>query len=216
MITKTVIKDYVAKRCPYLASLELEDKGLVQLLEQSLEIREKYQELIAEQQEEDGSGDQDEMFNLVEVFKDYPELKKQLNKFAKYQKKNKAELLVEKYNDDQIVSKLSRRYFELKYGEDKCAICDVNLDGKELVNQEAIISLTNEYLANKDIKVVFEGQIEYQDYRARFDVLIKKDDGSYSLIEVKGTNDVLFSKLRDAMTESLYSKSSVFLQEETN
>ena len=92
MITKTVIKDYVAKRCPYLASLELEDKGLVQLLEQSLEIREKYQELIAEQQEEDSGADQDEMFNLVEVFKDYPELKKQLTKFAKYQKKNKAEI----------------------------------------------------------------------------------------------------------------------------
>ena len=190
MITKTVIKDYVAKRCPYLASLELEDKGLVQLLEQSLEIREKYQELIAEQQEEDGGADQDEMFNLVEVFKDYPELKKQLSKFAKYQKKNKAELLVEKYNDDQIVSKLSRRYFELKYGVDKCGRCDINADGKELVNQEAIISLTNEYLANENVKVIFEGQIEYKDYRARFDILIKKDDGSYSLIEVKGTNDV--------------------------
>ena len=190
MITKTVIKDYVAKRCPYLAFLELEDKTLVQLLEQSIEIQEKYKELALEQQQTENNEEPDEMFNLTEVFKDYPYLKEKVKNFAKYQPKNKAEALVEKYNDDQIVSKLSRRYFELKFGQEKCGRCDVNADGKELVNQEAIISLTKEYMEDPNIKVVFEGQIEYQDYRARFDVLIKKDDGTYSLIEVKGTNDV--------------------------
>ena len=189
MITKIVIKDYVAKRCPYLAFLELEDKSLVQLLEESIENQDKYKELIAEQQENEDS-DPDEVFNLIEVFKDYPHLKEVLKKFAKYQKKNKAEQLIEKYNDDQIVSKLSRRYFELKYGKEKCARCDINADGKELVNQEAIISLTNQYLADKNIKVIFEGQLEFNELRARFDVLIRQDDGTFSLIEVKGSNSV--------------------------
>ena len=51
MITKTVIKDFVAKRCPYLAYLELEDKTLVQLLEQSIDNQEKYEELLLEASE---------------------------------------------------------------------------------------------------------------------------------------------------------------------
>ena len=188
MITKIVIKDYVSKRCPYLASLELEDKGLVQLLEQSVENQEQYKEYVSDLMED--NQDVDEMFNLVEVFKEYPYLRKKLSYFANHQPKNKAEQLVEKYNDDQVVSKLSRRYFELKYGEENCKRCDVNADGEELINQEAIISLTNEYLNDKSVKVIFEGQLEFNDYRARFDVLIRQDDGSFSLIEVKGTNDV--------------------------
>ena len=75
MITKTVIKDYVAKRCPYLASLELEDKSLVQLLEKSIDNLEKYKELISDQLENGEEGE--ELINLVEIFKDYPHLKKQ-------------------------------------------------------------------------------------------------------------------------------------------
>ena len=201
MITKTVIKDYVAKRCPYLASLELEDKTLVKLLEESLEIQEKYKEFLLIEQEE--SDEYEEMFNLVEVFREYPYLKEKVKKFSKYQQqKNKAEKLIEKYNDDQIVSKLSRRYFELKYGEDKCKRCDINADGKELINQEAIISLTNECLNDKNIKVIFEGQIEFNDYRARFDVLIRNDDDSFSLVEVKGTNDVFKHPKNDDSIDS--------------
>ena len=192
MITKTVIKDYVAKRCPYLASLELEDKSLVQLLEKSIDNQEKYQELLLEASEngEDAEG----LIKLVEVFKDYPHLKKKLSVYANTKPKNKAEQLIEKYNDDQVVSKLSRRYFELIYGADKCCRCDVNADGEEIVNQKLLTKLTDEAIADKDIKVIFEGQIEYQDYRARFDVMIRQDDGSFRLIEVKGSNSVFTHK----------------------
>ncbi|MCR5332420.1 MAG: DUF2779 domain-containing protein [Bacilli bacterium] len=192
MITKTVIKDYVAKRCPYLASLELEDKSLVQLLEKSIDNQEKYQELLLDQIE-DGE-EADSLINLVDVFKDYPHLKKQLIKYASNKPKNKAEQLVEKYNDDQIVSKLSRRYFELIYGKDKCFRCDVNLDGEEILNQGLLSKITEDALKNKEIKVIFEGQIEFLDFRARFDIMVRQDDGSFRLIEVKGSNSVFKSK----------------------
>ena len=192
MITKTVIKDFVAKRCPYFASLELQDKTLVQLLEQSIDNQEKYQELLLEASE---NGEEAEgLVNLVEVFKDYPHLKKKLTVYANTKKKNKAEQLIEKYNDDQVVSKLSRRYFELIYGEDKCVRCDVNADGEEIVNQKLLTKLTDDAIADTTVKVIFEGQIEFQDYRARFDVMIRQDDGSFRLIEVKGSNSVFTHK----------------------
>ena len=191
MITKTVIKDYVAKRCPYLAYLELEDKTLVQLLEQSIDNQEKYREFVLEQAE--NGEESEELINLAEVFKDYPYLKKRLTSYANNKPRNKAEELIEKYNDDQVVSKLSRRYFELIYGEDKCFRCDVNADGEEIVNQKLLTKLTDDAFNNKDIKVIFEGQIEYLDFRARFDVMIRQDDGSFRLIEVKGTNSVFTS-----------------------
>lgn len=188
MITKTVIKDYVAKRCPYLASLELEDKTLVQLLEDSIDNQDKYKELLLEASE---NGEESEsLINLVEVFKDYPHLKKELSEYAHNKKRNKAEELIEKYNDDQVVSKLSRRYFELIYGEEKCIRCDVNADGEEIVNQKLLSKLTLDAFKDTSKKVIFEGQIEYQDFRARFDVMIRQDDGSFRLIEVKGSNSV--------------------------
>ena len=192
MITKTVIKDYVAKRCPYLASLELKDKSLVQLLEQSIDNQEKYKELLLEASE--NGEEAEEFLNLNEVFKDYPHLRKEIVEYANTKPKNKAEQLIEKYNDDQVVSKLSRRYFELIYGEDKCFRCDVNADGEEIVNQKLLTKFTDDAIADKDIKVIFEGQIEFQNYRARFDVMIRQDDGSFRLIEVKGSNSVFTHK----------------------
>ena len=70
MITKTVIKDYVAKRCPYLVSLELEDKSLIALLKRSVDNQEKYRELAEEESDNDSDGD--DAFDLYETLKDYP------------------------------------------------------------------------------------------------------------------------------------------------
>ena len=123
MITKTVIKDYVSKRCPYLASLELEDKTLVQLLEKSAANREKYQELILEAQEEgdtsEEGGEKDLIFDLPQVLRDYPHLKNKIKYFDKHQKTNKVEELIEKYKLVQfIVAKQSEetREFAKKLG----------------------------------------------------------------------------------------------------
>ncbi len=188
MITKTVVKDYVSKRCPYLAYMELEDKTLVQLLEQSIENREKYQELAAMAQEEGEEPEQG--FDLAEVLRDYPHLKKEIKKFERSKPKNAVEQLIEKYNDDQIVSKLSRTYFEEIYGKENCLRCDVDAEGKDLIGDYAFVAVSQKALLDKSVKVLFEPQIEYKDLRARADVLIRNDDGSFNIIEVKGTNTV--------------------------
>ena len=207
MITKTVIKDYVSKRCAYLASLELEDKSLVKLLEKTAANREKYLELISETQEEnegyEEDGQKEMIFDLPQVLRDYPHLKNKIKYFDKHQKKNKVEELIEKYNDDQIVSKLSRRYFEIKYGKENCIRCDVNPDGSEFVSEEAMKQMTASALADKSKKVIFEPQIEHVDLRARADVLIRNDDGSFSMVEVKGTNSV-FKKAKNRKTDDTY------------
>ena len=111
MITKTVIKDYVAKKCPYLAALELEDRKLIDLLKRSVDLQKQYKELISDAKEENDDFDQDDVFNLTEILKDYPHLKDEIIKYSKKVELNPAERLIEKYNDDQIVSTLSRTYF---------------------------------------------------------------------------------------------------------
>ena len=187
MITKTVIKDYVAKRCPYLVSLELEDKSLVALLKRSILNQEKYRELAEEEGEESES---DDVFDLYETLKDYPYLKKEIEEFEKTINKNPAEILIEKYNDNQLISKLSRQYYEDLYGIEHCGRCDVDKDGNELLDQKEILGLTFRYINDPNIRVIFEGQIEVDGLRARFDILLKNSDDTYELIEVKGTNSV--------------------------
>ena len=69
MITKTVIKDYAAKRCSYLVSLELEDKTLIPLLKRSIANQEKYRELAEDEgddlvyQEDNLKDDIESLFN---------------------------------------------------------------------------------------------------------------------------------------------------------
>ncbi len=187
MITKTVIKDYVNKRCPYLVSLELEDKSLVALLKRSIENQNKYRELAEEENEESES---DDVFDLYETLKDYPYLRKEIEEFEKTINKNPAEILIEKYNDNQLICKLSRQYYEDLYGVEHCGRCDVDKDGNELLDQKEILGLTFRYINDPSIKVIFEGQIEVDGLRARFDILLKNNDDTYELIEVKGTNSV--------------------------
>ena len=194
MITKTVIKDYVAKRCPYLVSLELEDKTLIALLKRSVDNQEKYRELA---EEEDGDSDGDDTFDLYETLKDYPYLKKEIEAYEKTVEKNPAEQLIEKYNDNQLISRLSREYYEDLYGKDHCARCDIDKDGNELLDQKEILGYTFRYINDPNIRVIFEGQVEVDGLRARFDILLKNDDDTYELIEVKGTNDVFVHPSKD-------------------
>lgn len=197
MITKTVIKDYVAKRCPYLVSLELEDKSLVALLKKSIENQTKYRELAEEESDSDDDGG--DGFDLYETLKDYPYLKKEIEQFEKTVKKNPAEELIDKYNDNQLISKLSRTYFEDMYGKDKCGRCDIDKDGNELLDQKEILGLTFRYINDPNIRVIFEGQIEIDGLRARFDILLKNNDDTFELIEVKGTNDVFTHPSKDGI-----------------
>lgn len=199
IITKVVVKDYVSKKCPYITSMELLDRGLIELLKKSDANQEEYKELFLEEKETVSSelkeeGEDEKFFDILSVLRDYPHLKKQLSYFDKHVKKNPAELLIEKYNDDQLVANLSRRYFELRYKGQKCIRCDLDQDEQPIVNMDLLTRVTEDYLKDQTIKLFFEGQIEYGDMRARFDALIRNDDGTFDIYEVKGTNDVFAHK----------------------
>ena len=200
MITKTVIKDYVSKYCPYLVSLEVDEtnRRFIDLLKKSVDSQKEYRELVSQAQDDSSDEfDPDDLFNINELLKDYPNIRDEVLKDGKQKDLNDAEKLVEKYNDDQIVSVLSRRYYINQYGQEHCVQCDVDEKGGMYLLQQPILDKTQEALKDPNIKVIFEGQIEYNDLRARFDILIKNDDETYDIIEVKGTNDVFTHPSKD-------------------
>ena len=221
MITKSVIKDYVHRRCPYLAKAALEDKTLLKLIEDYLEIEadgvnkikdqtvnlhveDLYEDPFEEENEPEQADDpnEDETLDILEIMKDYPHLRKEIDELLlKYKKINPLYDLFEKYDDNQTCADLSRRYIELIYGKDVCRRCDI-YRGAPIYDQKTIVHNTLEALEDPTVKVIFEGQIEKNDLRARFDALIKEDDGTYTLIEAKGSNSPfkIKSKTEDVHT----------------
>lgn len=192
MITKSIIKDYVHRRCPYLAKASLDDNSLLRLIESYLEFgsKEDLEEAIQESEMDDSDDPSaDKTFDIIEIMRDYPYLRGDIDKLIiKHQQENPLYGLLKKYEDTQVTSRLSRRYIELIYGKENCKRCDVNDFGVETSNQQFILEKTKECLKDPKVKVIFEGQIEHLDLRARFDVLIKEDDGTFTLIEAKGSN----------------------------
>ena len=195
MITKSIVKDYVHRKCPYLAKAALDDNSLLKLIESYLEFgsKEDIEETILESDDGDDNENpnEDQTLDIVEIMRDYPYLRGDIEKLIiKHAQENPLYGLLKKYEDTQVTAKLSRRFIELIYGNDVCERCDVNDFGVESLNQSFIVSKTKECLSNPKIKVLFEGQIEYQNLRARFDVLVKNDDGSFTIVEAKGSNSV--------------------------
>ena len=193
MITKAIIKDFIHRKCPFLAKAALDDASLLKLIESYLEFgtKEDLEDAIegADGSEDNENPSEDKTFDIVEIMRDYPYLKADIEKLiVKHQQENPLYGLLKKYEDTQVSSRLSRRYIELIYGKDKCKRCDVNDFGVETANQKFIVTKTKELLNDPSVKVLFEGQIEHLDLRARFDVLVKEDDGTFTLIEAKGSN----------------------------
>lgn len=208
MITKSVIKDYVHRRCPYIARASLDDKNLLKLVEDYLEIEadgvkrikdktvdlnveDLYEDPFEEENESENIDDpnEDKTLNVIEIMKDYPHLRKEIEELLlKYKKINPLYDLFEKYDDNQTCADLSRRYIELIYGKEVCKRCDIYSNGQPIYDQSTIVKNTLAALEDPKVKVIFEGQIEKYDLRARFDALIKEDDGTYTLIEAKGSN----------------------------
>ena len=190
MITKLVVKDYVTKECDYLTKCELEDKTLVELLKNVASTAGDTLAFLTDDDESgDEDGDKDNVFNIIDIMKEHPVLKPTLEIILGQQRRNPVEKLVDKYKDEQLISRMSRKYIASIYGEDKCYQCDIDQYGNDILSQKQIVDNTVKALNDKNIKVIFEGQIDLGNLRARFDVLIKEDDG-YQLLEVKGTNDV--------------------------
>ena len=191
MITKLVVKDYVIKGCDYLTKCELEDKTLVKLLEEAANTSSDALDFLMDDSDtDDEDGDKESVFNIIDIIKEHPQLKNTLQILLDQHRRNPVEKLVDHYRDDQLISRLSRKYIASLYGEDKCYQCDVDQYGNEILIQKHIVDNTVKALKDPNIKVIFEGQIDIGKLRARFDVLIKEDDGGYQLLEVKGTNDV--------------------------
>lgn len=193
MITKAIIKDFIHRRCPYLAKAALDDTTLLKLIEDYLSFgtKEDLEETTFENSDNDQNENpnEDKTFDILEIMQEYPHLRDDIEKLiVKHQQENPLYGLLKKYEDTQVTSRLSRRYIELIYGKENCKRCDVNDFGAESRNQKFIVSRTQELLKDPTVKVLFEGQIEHLDLRARFDVLIKEDDGTYTLIEAKGSN----------------------------
>lgn len=192
MITKSIIKDYVARKCPYLAKASLDDASLLKLIEEylSFDTKEALEEALEmEDSHEEDEGDKEQTFDILEIMNEYPHLRKDIEQLiVKHQKENPLYALLKKYEDTQVTSRLSRRYIELIYGKQVCRRCDVNDFGADTADQKYIVAKTKKYLSDPEVKVLFEGQIERHDLRARFDILIKEDNGEYTLIEAKGTN----------------------------
>lgn len=189
MITKTIVKDYAIKKCPFLAKQELDDNTLINLIKQALS---KNVDVLDVLEEEGGPIDDasDSIFDVIELLGDRPEIKAIIDTYLKMQPKNPVEELIGEYVDNQLVSMLSRRWFTLKYGESSCARCDVDENGIEITDQKEIVHNTLNYMTDPSIKVIFEGQVEFKDLRARYDILVKNDDGTFDLYEVKGTNNI--------------------------
>lgn len=204
MITKSIVKDYVSRRCPYLAKAALDDNSLLKLIESYLEFgsKEDIRDAVEDGGDDDNDAPADKTFDILEIMDEYPYLRKDIEKLIiKHQQENPLYDLIKKYEDTQVMSRLSRRYIELIYGKENCRRCDVNDFDVETANQKFIVDKTKEYLADENVKVIFEGQIEYNDLRARFDILIKKSDGSFTLIEAKGSNSA-FTFSGDKMSHS--------------
>lgn len=201
MITKAVVKDYVIKKCLYLTNLELNDTKLLNLIEQLL-LKKKNGDLLDNEDDIDSinfeeDGDSSGILDLPTIVKEHPEMKYRIEQLIKSTNDNEVEKLIAKYDDQQLISKLSRRYFEHKYGRENCIRCDIDDFENEMISQKLIVDKTIKALADKNIKVIFEGQIELDDLRARFDVLIRNEDHTFDLYEVKGTNDVFEHPLKD-------------------
>ena len=116
MITKLVVKDYVAKKCDYLTKSELEDKTLVKLLEDvASSAGDALDFLMDDNDDSDEDGDKDSVFNILDIIKEHPNLKPTLEIIIGQQKRNPVEKLVETYKDDQLISRMSRKYIASLY-----------------------------------------------------------------------------------------------------
>ena len=195
MITKSVVKDYITKKCGYLTQCELEDKTLIELLKIAAANSSEYETILSIDKEmsfnEDDDGD--EVFNILEILDEHKDFRTTVETILNAQQKNPVEKLVDEYTDKQLLGELARKYMEGQY-KAKGFRCDIDQFGNEFLNQKDIVNNTLKALADPNIKIIFEGQLEKDNLRARFDILIKEDNGWYTLLEAKGTNSVCTQK----------------------
>ena len=188
MITKAILKEYVARECPHLAYLMMNEKTLLDFYKKLIESKINPKDLIEE------TDDDKEHVAAISPYDYFRESASSLNEAlniykTKYEEDNASKFIDE--NEDLLeISRMSMRYFLLKYGNAKRADTkDGSLNGELIQNQVVIEANTRKYMNDPSVKVVLEGQITVEPFRARYDALIKEKDG-FRIVEVKGSPSI--------------------------
>ncbi len=85
--------------------------------------------------------------------------------------------------DGNEVGTLARIFFERKSKNPKEEI--LNLDYKSF--SKDLFTKTQDALKNKKIKIIFEAGFQYEKFSLRPDILIKNEDGTFDIVEVKAS-----------------------------
>ena len=68
MITKSIIKDFVHRKCPYLAKASLDDNTLLKLIESYLEFgtKDDFEDMLDDGQDAEDNPSEDKTFDILE------------------------------------------------------------------------------------------------------------------------------------------------------
>ncbi len=190
MITKQLVKTYFSKKCPYLIWLMNNEKKVLSTYQKIIEAGIKIEKGSSLENE------QNNFDNILDLIKEKKELIPYLENMIKTSELDTATKFIYQMKDLQEISMLSMLYFKIKYNDKikRADTIDGTLQGEILYDQERIKENTQKYLQDENIKVILEGQIDMEKYRARWDALVKNDDNTYTIYEVKGTTNVFSSK----------------------
>jgi hypothetical protein len=203
MLNKEIVKQYAVRKCPKLVFNMASDKGILRIFNKMLELGVDEDSLLDEVIADNGGDDAyaEKYDSIFEMLKLYPNLRAEFNKrLESKEAANKIQTIINKYKNYQEVSNLSRLAMVEEYGSGvyRADTFDLSVDGLELTDNDQIIANTKKLLANKEAKVILEGQVVVGKSTARWDILIRHDDG-FELLEVKGTNNVNSSSLFGAL-----------------
>ncbi len=204
MITKEIIKEYHVRRCAKYAYIMSNEKGLLKLLEKMILNGISGQDIIEDEESEDYNEDEfaenkvskiDSFYELIRSNKNlYMQAKKQV---AAICKEDQVATFIESMKNHQEVAQLSRLWAIEKYIDSgkvvRADTIDGSIDGHEIHDGKVIEANTQKYLQDTQVRVILEGQITYQDCLARWDILVKTEQG-YELYECKGTTNIYGSR----------------------
>lgn len=198
MLNKEIVKEYAIRKCPKLVYNMASAKGILRIFEKMLELKIDEDQLIEELGDKVELEDiyASKLDSIFEMLKLYPELRSELKRNIEQKEKNDKILsIINSFKNYQEVSNLSRLLMLEKYGVNvyRADTYDLSIDGLEITDNDQIVANTKKLLADPKVKVILEGQVIVGKSTARWDILIRHDDG-FELLEVKGTNNVYGSK----------------------
>ncbi len=184
MITKSILKEYANRRCPHLVYLMLDETRLLDFFKKLMENKIDPTDLI------DGEGfDEEGGMTPFEYLRDYPlAYEKAMKEFQEREESDRVNQYIKENEDLQETSRLSMRYFQLRFGNCKRADTkDGSLSGEMVKSQDIIEANTIRLMKDKSVNVILEGQVRVGHLRARYDALVRNNEGSFDLYEVKGS-----------------------------